>query len=328
MDATLIIPTHNRQEALLETLRALEAVAPPPGGLEVLVVDDGSSDGTASAVQVWARRGSLAARCLVQPNRGAAAARNLGARQAQGKTLLFIDNDIVVGSDFVTLHLHTLREHPGCWVIGRTVHPEQVRATPFGRYRDRRWEAFHESQLSDRVSETDGMTAANLSLPASDFLRLGGFDESYTIASCEDFELGLRARRAGIQVLYNPAIRAVHNDWAVTLERYCERQYMYSISDVRLAMQYGDSSPRAHLVRVNSPVRWRRDGPRVVLKKTLKRLIGSAPARPLLHLCCHALERIVPDTALCERAYDVAVGAAIQRGVRKGLRVLSTLEPC
>jgi hypothetical protein len=163
------------------------------------------------------------------------------------------------------------------------------------------------------------MTAANLALPASDFARLGGFDEGFSIASCEDWDLAWRARMTGIRVLYDPCNVAVHNDWAVSLEQFCERQRLYSISDVLLWRKYGEQSPRARLVRENSPVRWTADSPRLILKKMVKRLLATKPGRTTVRLACAVGERMAPDTWWTRRAYQLAVGSAIFKGVREGL---------
>src|SRR5262249_35515739 len=200
--------------------------------------DDGSTEDLKAVVTQSVDSTGAPVRFLRQENAGPAAARNRGAAAATGETLIFIDNDILVEPHFVRKHLARLAWNPGCWLMGRIVHPPELRRTPFGRYRDSVWEAFHNGNASSAVRETSGITAANLSLPAGDFQRLGGFDESFSIASCEDFELGIRARRAGIRVLYDPEIVVKHNDWAVSLERFCERQRMYSISDVLFWRKY------------------------------------------------------------------------------------------
>src|SRR5262249_12219137 len=150
---------------------------------EVVVVDDGSSDGTEEAVRGWVAGRDVNVRYLRQANAGPAAARNRGAAAARGEALVFIDNDILVEPSFLRLHLEALATHPGCWVIGRITHPSAVRSTPFGRYRDALHEGFYDLYTAGGCCETDGLTAANLSLPAADFRRLGGFDETITIAS-------------------------------------------------------------------------------------------------------------------------------------------------
>lgn len=320
VDASIIIPTFNRSDALLQTLRALAESDYPQGRWEAVVVDDGSTDDTERVTTEWLNSTLVSVRYVRQSNSGAAAARNRGAGAARGRILVFIDNDILVKPDFLRLHLDALIANRGCWVVGRVVHPTELRSTPFGRYRDQSWEAFHDSHLEAGIQPTKGMTAANLSLPAEDFHRLGGFDESFTIASCEDWELGLRARMAGVTILYNPDIVVVHDDWAVSLDTFCRRQQLYSISDVLLWRKYGDRSPRAGLVRRNSPTNLYEDSARVAAKKALKRLASSRSGRWALGVNCRLAERLAPDSAWNRKAYDAMVGTAIFRGVREGLK--------
>lgn len=320
MDVTVVIPTFNRRDALVETLTALAATDYSAGRWEVVVVDDGSTDGTVDAVEAWATSRGAPVRCLRQGNTGPAAARNRGAEAACGEHLIFIDNDILVKPDFVRAHVETLRANPGCWVLGRITHPPELRSTPFGRYRNALWEAFHRLHREGQVSETSGMSAANMSLPRADFDRLGGFDEDFTIASSEDWVLGHRARRAGIRILYHPGIVALHNDWAVSLERFCERQRLYSVSDVLLWHKYGTASPRERLVDQNRPTRWGTDRPRLLFKKVVKSVLSSVPGRRIVDLALRLIEKVAPDSRLCHRGYDLAVALAIFRGVREGWR--------
>jgi GT2 family glycosyltransferase len=319
IDTTVVIPTYERVAVLLETLRALVKVRYPRGQWEAVVVDDGSGHETLATIGRWIKEAGAPVRLLRQAHRGPAAARNLGAREAVGDVLIFLDNDCLVPLEFIERHLHVLKTNPESWVVGRLVHPQALQSTPFGRYRDDCWEAFHRSHPEGLVSETAGMTAANLALPAADFARLGGFDEGFSIASCEDWDLAWRARAAGIRVLYDPCNVAVHNDWAVGLDQFCERQRLYSISDVLLWRKYGEQSPRARLVRENSPVGWTVDSPSLILKKTVKRLLATRPGRAMVSLACAAAERMVSDTWLSRRAYQLAVSSAIFRGVREGL---------
>ena len=319
MDATIVIPTYERAGTLLQTLSALAEVDYPGGRWEVVIVDDGSRPGTLARIADWMASSTVRVRLVQQAHRGPAAARNRGAREATGTVLIFLDNDCLVPPDFVGRHLQGLRTTPGCWVVGRIVHPQELRKTPFGRYRDDCWEAFHRSHPEGMVSETGGMTAANLALPAADFARLGGFDERFSIASCEDWDLAWRARAAGIRILYDPCNTAVHNDWAVSLEQFCERQRLYSISDVLLWRKYGERSPRARLVSENSPVRWPGDRPRLVFKKMVKRLLVTPPGKRVVRLANRIAEGVAPDSRWNRSLYELAVGIAIFEGVREGL---------
>ncbi len=317
---SIVIPTYNRRDALLETLGALERVKFPSNEWEAIVVDDGSTDDTELAVQGLMKRSSVPLRYVRQVNKGAAAARNKGASLARGIFLIFIDNDIVVEPNFLQNHVETLNTNPGCWIVGRVTHPPQMRSTPFGRFRDDICEAFARSYPSDRLMQTDGITAANISMPTKDFRRLGGYDEDFAIASSEDWELGMCARESGIRILFHPGIVVIHNDWAISLDRYCERQRLYSLSDVLLCQKYGIRSPRYSLVKLNSPVRFGQDPPALIATKLLKRLMGSWPARKLIGMACRVLEGLAPDSSYAKRAYHLAIGIAIFRGVRDGFK--------
>jgi GT2 family glycosyltransferase len=318
IDATIVIPTYERVSILLETLCALTKSDYPRARWEAVVVDDGSKPETLAKIADWITSSDAPVRLVRQAHRGPAAARNRGAQEAAGNVLIFLDNDCLAPSDFIGRHLQALNDHPGCWIVGRVVHSPSLQATPFGRYRDDCLEAFHRSQSGMRLSETKGITAQNLALRRSDFIRLAGFDEEFAIASSEDWELGLRARDVGIRILYDPKNAVVHNDWAVSLESFCDRQRLYSISDVLLWWKYGERSLRAELVRENGPVRWAGDPPRLILKKMIKRLLATHPGRTGVRLACTFAERVVPDTRWNRRAYELAVGIAIFRGVREG----------
>lgn len=320
IDVSVIIPTYNRRDALLETLVALSRCDYPTGQWEAIVVDDGSNDGTAEAVEKWIIDSGAPVRFHQQANAGPARARNEGAKLANGATLIFVDNDIVIQPDFLARHREALSANPGCWVVGRIRHPPRLCETPFGRYRDDLWEEFHRTHGTDAIAETEGITAANLSLPAADFARFGGFDEGFTIASCEDWELGMRARREGVRVLYHPGIVVLHNDWAVDLDRFCERQRLYSISDVKLWRMYGDGSPRAAMIRENDRLNFGRDGFRLTVKKLFKSVVATGVFRGLLRALTSLFERLLPDSNFTRRLYRTAIGVAIFRGVRAGLK--------
>lgn len=315
---SIVMPTHNRKDALLPTLRALAQVDYPTGSWEVVLVDDGSTDGTETLVREWCAQSEAPLRYVRQENAGPAAARNHGAATARGEILIFLDDDITVAPSFIDAHVTALEANPGSWIAGRITHPDSLRETPFGKYRFRAWERFHEQHPHDRIHETEGGSAANLSMPAADFRRLCGFDESFATPSSEDWDLGLRARADGIRVLYHPTLTTLHNDWAVDLPRFCERQRTYSIADVLLWRKYGEGSPRRVVIHRNGPVRWS-DGPTLIWKKGAKRILATPPGARLITALCGAAERIMPDSPLSHRAYDIAVAVAIFRGVREGM---------
>jgi len=313
-----VIPTRDRPERLLETLTALVSAADPGLAWEAVVVDDGGAPASLEPARALARETGAPLRLVSQQQRGPAAARNRGAREAGGRVLVFLDDDMVTTPGFLGRHLRSVDANPGCWIVGRITHPEALRATPFGRYRHARWEEFHDAHAPRGLQSTGGISAANLALPATDLARLGGFDEGFALAGCEDRELALRAQAAGIRILYDPENVALHQDWATTLPRYCERQRSYAISDVRLWRRHGSASPRAALITAATPVSLA-DGPRRALRKLVRRTLATPPGRALLLGLASASERVLPDSPVTRRLYEAAVSVAIFRGVRDGL---------
>ena len=90
---SVVIPTFNRQRVLERTLPSLLAQDFPPENYEIIVVVDGSTDGTAQMLREL--KPMCAFRVLDSPHRGPGAARNLGIRAAVGELVLFLDDDLV-----------------------------------------------------------------------------------------------------------------------------------------------------------------------------------------------------------------------------------------
>ena len=108
---SVVIPTYNRKPILEKCLAALEQQTYEPGlfdGYEVVVVDDGSTDGTVAWLQAQGDRFAHV-RLFEQDHLGPSAARNLGVAKAQGDTIIFIDSDLVVTEQFLQAHVTTLR---------------------------------------------------------------------------------------------------------------------------------------------------------------------------------------------------------------------------
>ncbi len=113
---SVVIPTYNRGALLLETLASL--LAQPYRPLEVLIVDDGSTDDTPELLQQWIRKHPceprLRWRVFERDNRGASAARNHGLSQAKGIYIHFLDSDDLVGPHFYTTLVAIMEREPEC----------------------------------------------------------------------------------------------------------------------------------------------------------------------------------------------------------------------
>lgn len=213
-DISVIIPTYNNREVLHRTLLAVFAQDFPRNAYEIVVLDDGSTDGTAETVRFLSAPVTLTYHW--QENRGRAAARNAGSRLARGRILLYLDSDILAEPDLLRRHMAYHREHSGpIGVQGRTlIHPES-KVTPFMKTKD---------LLPDLTMRRRGnlspyhVITRNLSIRAEDLWAVGGFDEDFPGYGWEDIELGLRLHAHGVHFFYDPQAIGYHYD-VETLER-------------------------------------------------------------------------------------------------------------
>ena len=200
--ASVVIPTYNRLSDLRRVVNAVrnQSVA-GACDLELMVVDDGSSDGTAAWLEIEQSRGDLTV--ITQANAGPAAARNRGARSAGREVLLFLGDDTQPAPGWLQAHLEEHRLHgPGeapLAVVGYTGFPS-AEDGPFLRFINEQGAQFGYQLIEDpqRVPFNFFYTS-NVSLPRSFFLGLGGFREDFSAAAWEDIEFAYRACALGLR---------------------------------------------------------------------------------------------------------------------------------
>ena len=325
---SIVVPTFRRPAILRETLRALLDLDFPAAQLEVLVVDDGRDDTSAEVVAAMPPGGARLEYHRPE-GRGAAGARNHGARLARNGILLFVDDDIILKRDSLLRYRRALERFAPCAVNARwEFAPELLKglmATPFGRYRIEveRWvkTGLARAPLEGPYQEIEGLTACNLAILRDDFRRLGGFDESFPHAGAEDQELSLRAKADGLRLVMDDEHEIWHNDHRLTVRDFCERQRRGALSALCLAAKH----PRTHggrpLITENLCVR-AGDPARVVVKKVLKRVLGIRPFEDAHFLLAALVERVAPDSRALRRVYWSLFGVAIFKGVQEGVREL------
>jgi glycosyltransferase involved in cell wall biosynthesis len=212
---SIVIPTYNRASLLKLALEGYRTQKSPDRICEILVVDDGSTDQTEATVQSAARESPFPIRYLRQNNKGPAAARNFGIREAGAELVLFTDSDVIPSDNFVEQHLEWHRRYPArdAAILGYLKWSSEVNPTPFMRwYGDCQLFAFRRLQPAQDAGFRSFYTC-NLSLK-TDFLRTCGlFDEEFRSAAFEDTELGYRLARHGMRLLYNPAAVACHHQF-------------------------------------------------------------------------------------------------------------------
>jgi glycosyltransferase involved in cell wall biosynthesis len=325
---SIIVPTFNRTDTMGETLDALRKLTYPAELLEVIVIDD-SGGSEAAAVARKIAGNDFPIRCVSQPNRGVASARNAGARLAKGELLIFLDDDMLVEPTHVEQHLATHEAFDNCIVNGHwEFAPEIEKAladTPFGRFRIwvESWvkDGIAKQQLDATRLSVEGVTACNLSIYRDDFWKVGGFDETFPYAGYEDQEFSFRASQGSYRFIYDTELRLLHNDRRMTLAQFGRRQAQGAMTAVLLAAKHPARYADVPLIRENSPVA-RGDGFRLGAKKMVKLILSTPPALRLVHAVIAVWERVWPSGPGLHRAYWATCGLYIYRGVRTGLAQL------
>lgn len=196
VSASVVIPTYNRREFLRKCLRSLFDQTAPSSAYEVVVVDDGSTDGTGELVAELAAGAPCRVVCHRQPNLGRARARNTGIRAARGRLIVFLDSDMVVDRAFIAAHLACHQEP------GRIVHGQVINTPDFADP----WK--EEPKLTDYSRAF--FATGNVSVERDKLLEAGLFSEGFTEYGWEDLELGTRLRRLGLVAVRCPEARSWH----------------------------------------------------------------------------------------------------------------------
>jgi glycosyltransferase involved in cell wall biosynthesis len=221
---SIIIPALNEERMIGRCLASLSKLDFARERFEVILVDNGSTDKTIEIAESFQDRLNL--RVLQKTGVRISGLRNLGAQEARGTIVAFLDADCLAKSDWLATILelapadcvgvvgaHYLLPDDSSWV-GRT------------------WHRYQEAEKSGEVSH---VPAGDLIMRRDDFLRLGGFDE--TIQTNEDYELCERVRKAGMTVQAYPQIGVVHLGTAQSLRVFFRKQAWHGTHVVKVFLR-------------------------------------------------------------------------------------------
>jgi glycosyltransferase involved in cell wall biosynthesis len=214
---SVVVPTYNRLPLLRKTLESL--FCQDMGEREIIVVDDGSSDGTEQYCRELSAEKKI--RYILQQNRGPAIARNTGIRASSGEYIAFTDDDCIVPKDWLSRYAAKFRE-TGAAVIGGialTGNP----GNPFADANDLIVNFLKSAVNPGSVGLVPFLTTNNSVYRRSILERTGGFDTRFTIGA-EERELNHRCGVAGALMLFDPGIVVEHYNDA-DLPRFVQHQY-------------------------------------------------------------------------------------------------------
>ena len=238
MQLSVIIPTHNRADALRACLESLQRQDADPAALEVVVVDDGSEPEMGPIVAEVAASGPISMRCERQPTGGLNNARNRGVAASSGEVLAFLDDDTLVSSGWATAMLAAFTGHPCSAVGGRT---ELQLAGPEPAWMASRRNFLAEYDLGPEPIWLEGEpvpVGANCAVRRSEYERIGGFRAGLdrigrSLVSNGDTEFFMRLKRSDGRLRYEPGAHVLHCVPAdrLTVRYFTRRYHAQGVSD-------------------------------------------------------------------------------------------------
>jgi len=219
---SVIIATFNRCGVLRRTIEKFSAQDIGGRDYEIIVVDDGSSDDTPEMVRAMIGSTSCALKYLSHENRGPGFTQNRGIREARGRLVLLVADDIWSCAGMLAQHLMMHDEYPGVQfaVLGNVIQSPALPPTVMHKH----WDPFQYKRF-DGKTELDGIhfLACNISVKRQFLVEKGMFRERKGAAH-EDIELGYRLRQGGLRIVFSEDALG-HHHHAETLTRACQRAY-------------------------------------------------------------------------------------------------------
>ncbi len=230
--ASVIIPCYNAEKTVAGAIESLSRQAKK--GFEVIVVDDGSRDNTLAEARKAAEDAGIKAVFISQKNTGPAFARNLGARKATAKTIIFLDSDCICPKNWFGEIIAPLKKgYSACLCPYKTANTQSWVARYIG---------YEIGERQERTLDNDIDAAASYSLAVNrkDFLDLGGFDASFKVASGEDFDFSFKLVEKGKKIFFTSRTFVWHRH-PESLVKFLRQQFkrgywrvlMYSKNRVR-----------------------------------------------------------------------------------------------
>ena len=223
---SVIVPAFNASTTIGACVEALLKQTFSKEGYEVIVVDDASLDQTAAIAAGYG------ARVISQKHRGPAAARNLGASEARGEILLFIDADCAPSGDWIAQMVAPFKSAEIVAVKG-------VYEAPKGGILPN----FIQAEFEDRYRKLakkkyiDFVDTYSAGYRRTVFLENGGFDESFPVPSAEDVDFSFRLAQKGYKMAFAPNATVAHLQ-VPSLWSYLKKKYRYGYYRTRVYRKY------------------------------------------------------------------------------------------
>jgi peptidoglycan/xylan/chitin deacetylase (PgdA/CDA1 family)/glycosyltransferase involved in cell wall biosynthesis len=270
---SVIVPTHQRRDLVLALVRSMMRQE-FDGDFEVIVVVDGSDDGSAHVLRELGKIADpFPLIILEQSNQGAAGARNRGAAAARGEILLFLDDDMEAHPQLLIEHDRSHREGADVTLGHIPLHPQSPLNILSAAVKS--WAEERVRNLSSpraKLTLHDLLTG-QLSLSRQIFRSVGGFDTNFTRGGSfgnEDIDFGYRLMLAGYRIVFNPAAISWQN-YVVHPRQYLRQWRQAGRADVAFARKHPEQAKTLFAL----------NGAGTRINRRLWRPLASVPVLPI-----------------------------------------------
>jgi len=222
---SLIIPTFNRYASLRKCLSSILQLNDKLSDVEIIVVDDGSSDDTEEIVIYFKEKFNQFV-YYSQKNKGPAAARNKGAELSKGEYIIFIDDDCTVTENWLSSVKKFYYVNPEASGVGGKI--INIVKNDFSEF-SQRFGDFLVSCSKEKNMEVEYIVSCNSSFKKNDFLEIKGFDEKFIWAGAEDRDLCLKLKERGHKIYFDDDIVA-YNNCELNLIKFFKQHVTYGKS--------------------------------------------------------------------------------------------------
>lgn len=301
---SIVIPTYNMRGKLKKSLQALGSQT--ERNFELIVVDDGSTDGTSQWLKDLKSFLNLSF-IRHSENRGRAHARNSGIRSARGGVVILLDADMAVTPHFVEKHLSLHREEKAV-VIGKVLVAPWAGESAISRYLETR--GAHRFRTT--TPPFNCFATGNASIGRRFLLETGLFDEEMRAYGLEDLELGYRLFKNGAIFVYGEETVSYHNHW-YELDDVLERVRVSGESSVPILLGKHPELKKTLRLDLLEPISLRNDSPKVVLQKAILSLF----LRERSYLLVKAMVERWPGSHLPPLVFDYLLYYSRARGFQQ-----------
>ncbi len=323
---SVIIPTYKRKASVLRLLDSLSQQTMPADLYEVIVVDDGSPDDTATIAEMTF---PFSFHYLCQQNQGATIARNYGVSKSKGNILIFIDDDITVSPETVQTLADRCAQHAQTIVMGSLIQRNDGADSVYADIQLAEW-AHHHTVSEDSLIDFVDCNTELLAVRRDDFFALGKLQDPTNgrgWPNWDDVDFGYRSHLAGFQLLQ--AADAVGEHWDYSLgdwQTACRRWQRACKSAVLLFQAHPALPPHLPMLKDKLPIDLSQDSMSLIIKKVLRTVTSTKFVVWCTERLVMLLEKVRPSSKFLRPLYRWIAGSYMYRGYQEGLAAYTAVN--